>query len=122
MKWITNERALKEGLPLREVLEKFIQAAVRLDERNGRVVSHHLECRGHTHIRMKYTGGRAPRAATEKMQRRFDAGIISAELETAGMAQQNQLWASIAKKSFCPRTGLSQPGNFIDRGPVTNLA
>ena len=51
---ITNERAQREGLPLREVLEKFMQAMVRLDERNGRVVSHHLECRGRTH--MKYTG------------------------------------------------------------------
>ena len=34
-------------------------------------------------------------------QRRFDAGIISAELETAGMAPQNQIWATIAKKGFC---------------------
>ena len=50
---ITEERAQKEGRPLREVLEKFMQAMVRLDERNGRVVSHHLECRGHTHIRIK---------------------------------------------------------------------
>lgn len=71
---ITNEHALEAGLPLREVLSRFIQAVRRMEERGGRVVCHHLE---------------------------FDAGIISKELENADMPEEQAWWARVAKNGFC---------------------
>ena len=71
---ITNERAMSEGLPLREVLERFMSAMARVDEQGGRAGAHHWE---------------------------FDANIILRELENANLTHWHQLWMSMAIKGFC---------------------
>ena len=101
---ITNDLALKEGLPLREVLEKFMHAMERLNERNGRVVSHHIECRsGKLDPRQQPSGRRGGNAGIYRPSgaSRFDAGIILQELENAGMTEEKKAWSSIATKGFC---------------------
>ena len=74
MHGITNARALEAGLPLREVLSRFMRAMKQLEEKGGRVVCHHLE---------------------------FDAGIILKELENADMPDEKTRWSRLAKNGFC---------------------
>jgi len=71
---ITHERALREGLPLRDVLERFMQAMARVEERQGRIGSHNFE---------------------------FDAGIIMQELENANLHHWRRQWFDMAAKGFC---------------------
>ena len=86
------------------LLEKFMRAMERLNERNGRVVSHHIECRsGKLDPRQQPSGRRGGNAGIYRPSgaSRFDAGIILQELENAGMTEEKKTWSSIATKGFC---------------------
>ena len=71
---ITNELARTNGLPLEQVLEKFMQAVWSLHEAGGVVVSHHIE---------------------------FDSGVIDEELRRCGMEQWRARWHTLASKGIC---------------------
>ena len=71
---VTHERALIEGIPLRDALSEFMIAMERVTDLGGRVIIHHLE---------------------------FDAGIIARELHNAGMDTFLPRWCEIAQQGFC---------------------
>jgi hypothetical protein len=71
---ITHDRAESEGLPLAEVLAEFLDDMLAARQAGGRVVAHHLE---------------------------FDAGIISKEIDNAGMGARKQEWDTFVRTGFC---------------------
>ena len=71
---VTMRDALTHGIPLRDALAKFMAAAKCVHEQGGRAASHHFE---------------------------FDAGIIYAELKSAGMEEWRSLWRTIAQRGVC---------------------
>ena len=71
---IAHDDALRNGRPLAEVLQEFMQDVREAVERNGRVIAHQIE---------------------------FDAGIILRELRRCGMDDHCREWAAIARKGFC---------------------
>ena len=71
---ITNEHALTSGMPLRDILDKFMDVVSQLDAIGGKVVIHHLE---------------------------FDAGIIARELVNAELSHRLPLWRSAARNGIC---------------------
>ena len=71
---ITDEIATRDGRPLADVLEQFMQAIWSLHKSGGVVVSHHLE---------------------------FDAGIIDEELQRCGMDEWQSLWRTVAMQGVC---------------------
>jgi hypothetical protein len=71
---ITNDEATNKGLPLIEVLRDFMNDVANAVSHGGRVVMHHLE---------------------------FDAGIITNELQRAGLEELSVSWKTIASQGFC---------------------
>ena len=71
---ITTERALREGLPMRDVLAEFMSAAIRVRDRGGRLVAHHCE---------------------------FDAGVIARHLRDNGYDEWGRQWKEIATEAIC---------------------
>ena len=71
---VTMLDALTHGISLRDALAKFMAAAKRVHEQGGRAANHHFE---------------------------FDAGIIYAELQRAGLEEWRSLWRTIAQRGVC---------------------
>lgn len=71
---VTHERADSEGLPLAQVLTEFLDDMLAARQAGGRVVAHHLE---------------------------FDAGIISNEIDNAGLASRKTEWETFVRAGFC---------------------
>ena len=71
---IAHDDALRNGSPLAEVLQEFMQDVRGTVERNGRVIAHQIE---------------------------FDAGIILRELRRCGMDDHCREWTTIARNGFC---------------------
>ena len=71
---ITQEAALAQGRPLRDVLTEFMEVVGRAEALGARLVVHHLE---------------------------FDAGNIAQQLADAGLDSMRAEWAAFARKGFC---------------------
>ena len=71
---VTHERADSEGLPLAQVLTEFLDDMLAARRAGGRVVAHHLE---------------------------FDAGIISKEIDNAGLGARKSEWEAFVRTGFC---------------------
>lgn len=71
---ITHDRAESEGFPLAEVLTEFLDDMLAAWHAGARVVAHHLE---------------------------FDAGIISKEIENAGLGARKPEWEAFVRTGFC---------------------
>ena len=71
---ITQETALAEGRPLREVLTDFMAMVDRANEIGARIVVHHLG---------------------------FEARVIEQQLSDAGLEHQRAKWMDFANKGFC---------------------
>ena len=71
---ITQEEALAQGRPLRDVLTDFMGMVGRAEALGARLVVHHLE---------------------------FDAGNIDQQLADAGLGHMRAQWAAFARKGFC---------------------
>ena len=70
---ISHDWAIRNGRPLREVLEEFITDMINVYDEGGRIVVHHLE---------------------------FDCGIIERELLRAGLGRVD-VWRRIARSDMC---------------------
>ena len=71
---ITQEAAIAQGRPLRDVLLDFMDMVTRAEALGARLVVHHLE---------------------------FDAGNIDQQLADAGLEHKRAQWAAFARKGFC---------------------
>ena len=71
---ITQDAALAQGRPLRDVLIDFMGVVDRAEALGARLVVHHLE---------------------------FDAGNIAQQLADAGLDNMRAEWAAFARKGFC---------------------
>jgi len=71
---LSHERAIREGVPLVDVLEELMGDVAAAYKRGGRVISHHLH---------------------------HDAMIIMREFERAGMQDMADAWVQIAKQGVC---------------------
>ena len=71
---ITQEAALAQGRPLRDVLTEFMGVVGRAEALGARLVVRHLE---------------------------FDAGNIAQQLADAGLDSMRAEWAAFARKGFC---------------------
>lgn len=71
---ISHERAESEGSPLAQVLAEFLDDMLAARRAGGRLVSHHLE---------------------------FDAGILSEEIDRAGLTCRKQEWEAFVREGFC---------------------
>ena len=71
---ISHVSASASGVCLREALLEFLSDVIPLHEKGGRVIIHHLE---------------------------FDAGIISRELDRAGLHSYQTAWHDVASSGLC---------------------
>ena len=71
---ITNEQLRDSGKPLRFVLEEFLCDVAHVVNMGGVVCAHQIE---------------------------FDAGVISLEMERAGLASKHDMWVQCVSEGFC---------------------
>ena len=83
---ITNEMALRDGVPLAVALCDFMRDVTDAFARGGKLVSHHIE---------------------------FDAGIISHELRRCGFESLQTAWDKVAGKGVC--TMHPEIGEWVQR-------